>query len=581
MNTFKKLFDLVSAEHYIPVYAVTATNKITILITERDIQDFTIEQSQIKNNNHFSFFTIRKIERDENLILIEIDLNKSKQNYFSESNIESEKFLYKFETNDANNFILYLNRALYRILTPEEIKSINVDGCSKFVTLFPPSSSSLNVDLLLNDNHTNNSQITNSIQPFYVYSRFIEKVLLSNSNNKAQTIEKLVSEVSLKNLRKILKCKIGKINIFRDFPDCSKYFEILLIDIIPFSKYITNLVFDSSINSTVSNNIENYVKCLIKCIENSKYLKEVTFVGELPSGIKDFFTKLCEKKEMSILSLTFKNVKLSQQQLSIFNSSPIKSYRFSGQNFDSNDTLLNFIETNNIDLLSIKNSPQTDFLSNLNKFANITVLSLCKNNIEIGDFFSALSKIESRIQCLYLSGNKCEKEISNDIKIPKFEEIRLDNISWGDFFFSYFQNLLKTQIFVDLSNSTMNDNEWNKVFNYLNTTSDGVSQLCKLLWNGNQVNKSFFSYLRKCVDSLDSLQIVDVIDQSTEKEIFDEFISFLKEGNKLTNLFIGFSKQESKSMTGNQMKSILSALLINMKKEKSKQFYLSVPNSSS
>ena len=570
MKAFKKYFDYVSLKHYTPIYAVTTTKKTTI------------KQSKIHNIHHISFFMIKKIEKTKNKISIDIDTRKSKKGYFCESDNENETFIYEFETNDAKNFIIYLNRALYRVLTAEELKSINIDQCKEFVNTFPTSSPLLSNDGRINENSTANSETPYAIKPFYIYARFIEKVLIENSNYFTESIESIVNEVSLKKLRKIIKYKINKINIFRDFPDCQKYFQILLLDIIPILPNVTNIIFDAPNDD--QNNSEKYILSLIQLIEKAKNIKEVTFVGELPSNIENFFKKLCQKKELSLTILKFKNSILNKKKLSILKSSFISELRFQNTKFDSNQTFLDFIQTKKLNLLSMNNSPQIDFLSNLKRFTKITVLSLCKCNIEISDFFTFLSKEslnENRIQYLYLSGNKCEKQISNEIKIPKFEEIRLDHIKWNENFLPFFQLLIKTQKFIDLSNSTMNENEWNKVFNYLNTTSDGTSQLCQLLWNGNQVNKSFFSYLRKCKNSIDSLQIVDVIDQSTQKETFDEFTSFLKEGNKLINLFIGFSKQSSRSLSGNQLKSILSSLLTNMKTENLKKFYFYVENTSS
>ena len=112
MKAFKKYFDYVSLKHYTPIYAVTTTKKTTI------------KQSKIHNIHHISFFMIKKIEKTKNKISIDIDTRKSKKGYFCESDNENETFIYEFETNDAKNFIIYLNRALYRVLTAEELKSI-------------------------------------------------------------------------------------------------------------------------------------------------------------------------------------------------------------------------------------------------------------------------------------------------------------------------------------------------------------------------------------------------------------------------------------------------------------------------
>ena len=110
MKAFKKYFDYVSLQNYIPLYAITTSNKTTVLITERDIQNFTEEHSKVKIINHISFFMIRKIERRQNHILINADTTKAKKGYYNQSN-ENNQFIFEFETNDASNFIIYLNRA--------------------------------------------------------------------------------------------------------------------------------------------------------------------------------------------------------------------------------------------------------------------------------------------------------------------------------------------------------------------------------------------------------------------------------------------------------------------------------------
>lgn len=580
MKAFKKYFDYVSSQNYIPLYAITTSNKTTVLITERDIQNFTEEHSKVKIINHISFFMIRKIERRQNHISINVDTTKAKKGYYNESN-ENNQFNFEFETNDASNFIIYLNRALYRILTTEELDAIAINEYQDLSASSPILSSALNNDGLT---VLNNSGKTKEIQPFYIYSRFIEKVLLENLDYFTNSIESIVSKDSLKNLKKILKYQITKINVFKDFPDCQKYFQILINDIIPLCQNVIHLTFDTSSITTEGNdndeNSFNYFPYLIQLIQSSNNIKNITFLGELPSNINDFFTNLCKKRPNSLSTLSFKNCSLNQNQLKILKSSFISCIRFHSCTFDSNQSFYDFLQAKKLNLLKIKNSPEIEYLTNLNKFTNISVLSLCKCNIEISEFFSSLSN-ECRIQYLYLTGNKCEKEISNDIQIPKFDEIRLDHITWGGYFLSYLQILLKTQTFIDVSHAIMNDDEWNNVFNYMNTNSNEACQLCKLLWNGNQVSKFFFSYLRKCCSQLDSLQVIDTIDQTTEKDVLNDFTSLLKEGSKLACLSIGFSSQSSRSITGSQLKSILSALLSNMKQNNTKSFYFSVINTQS
>ena len=532
MKKYSKYFEFLSSKSYSPVYAITTNEKAVAVLTNRNI--FLFQDQNFEKATSYSLLLINSIDYDKKNTLV------LKQ--------KNSKVLVELQSKNIDNFIKYLHKVLYRILTFEEYDALD---CVKNVKIIKPKK---------------------RFSLFFVYSRFVEQLAAS----KIQ-----LSINSKKRLKRLLRYKEHSI-VLSDFDDCQNYLDFLIsaLKLIPF---VDTIVFDEKLSNKV-NYVPNIIQIILKTKITINNVKVIKFIDKLPTDIDSFFAELAIEKPKNLLTLSFQNIELSSDQLNALKSSFIYCFEFQNSNFASNDSFFENFLNKDIELLSLDKSIGNQIIPQIGKFINITVLSLLNSGIDIVDVIEFLHKSQDegkvgRIKYVYLGGNNCSRDINinydskDNLKFPTFKVFKVNKVNWGDHFLSCFSLLVSSQYNIDFSYAHITASQYEQVFSFLES-SESVSILASIKWNGNTIDKRFFNYLQKC-DNLRILKIKDIpLDSDAEfsNDCFDSLLSLFKESKKLTRIYMGNnskikgSAENILTFSGKQIKRILDALISSSRK---------------
>lgn len=216
----------------------------------------------------------------------------------------------------------------------------------------------------------------------------------------------------------------------------------------------------------------------------------------------------------------------------------------------SNFSKLRSISMNNTEFLKDKNNLKLffDFL----KEANISIIELVNDRIDIADVFYCLSQTEIPIISLNVSENYCSSKFSGQYILPvTLENIKLAGVNWSP---TALFNLLTSQSYVNMVQLDIsNQLEANSSFDGLASDSDGDvdsklnefallemhralkptgnMNINSLIWNYNMLSNGFFTYIAQ-LKYLEKLSIdCCLCDPNETTSIQNDLVLYLQNSN--------------------------------------------------
>lgn len=409
----------------------------------------------------------------------------------------------------------YILDTIQRVLTDSELKDLNIESLGA-----PPVLRSTR----------------SAISRFQMGSQGNPSILLDET---IQIMNKFIQQG-------IPYLDLGRIN---DLPE----FLPILFDCIPFIPTLKSI-------RIPPNNIQNLPEQIENLLKGKTNLRSININGKLTKAdLIKILEPIKRNRDSHIRGLEFSVSDFHSEELDtiadVVSNTNIKTVGFHDalSNSDSMDTYFyaTFLSpgvTKTLYCLNLENTYNLDVERLFPKLSKVRFLSLANCDLEITNVFTKIPLIvQSRLLELNLSGNRVsdEKFIDESIQFPGFlRSLILNDISWPTdslqlFLYQVFKKIPK-HLKLSLSNTTMDQNEWYKFFDFINNPELGGSynSLSVLIWDNNPLHVNLFSFLKRNTN-LTSLQMNNCFNNQHENnEIFDHMNDFLKSANNLRSLAI-------------------------------------------
>ena len=423
-----------------------------LIITELEILIF--EKQNFKENlilkNKLTWFNISKIEI--------LSINEIKFFFFEE--VEDffikkgeEKFIY-IKTELMKNILKHFRYILETSFNDEELPIFNF------------------LKILLNQK----KKSKNFLNRFKLLLKFKNKNL--NNENKLY-LEKFINS-------KTYFFKLDSIS----FIISELYLFLISLEFIP---SINTLIIPFFISIDI-------FEILSKFILKNKTIKHLVFINKINKNFFKLIHSINSLTNPKIKSISFQNCDFSSEIIneignlySIHSIKRLKIVNSLREQFITSffNLFNNIIGFSKITLLSINKSKGVNINTLLNNLPNLIELSASYCDFELSDFFSTLTNLNSKIERLSISGNKCSKRIDINIKLPiELNSLSMNDISWEissliilwDILINFKSN---TSIPLQLQISKMNlsNEKWDEFFN--NLKGKGSLFLNALKWDEN------------------------------------------------------------------------------------------------
>lgn len=295
---------------------------------------------------------------------------------------------------------------------------------------------------------------------------------------------------------------------------------------------------------------------LIKLVKANQDLEEISFVNvDKVQGFKQFLEAV---DGSSIISLNFQRFAFNDEMygyLLYSNQAPIiQNLSFSECDIGENRLGLfmkvadRFPELTSLtidhDMNTVTPSIISYDLKNFLVTTSLTTLNLRNVNMNLLDFFTAISGHETALQRLDLSLNIFTWKKDAQFELPEtLEYLDLSQCTWDVDAILYMMSTIRffRPTTLDLSSMTVVDNKYERLFNLLEASVPSTHPPTKIIWSSNKLDARFAMFLSR-IHGLKSLNI------NAAKYEDDKMISIL---NSLVVLFQNTNITEF-SLSGNK-----------------------------
>lgn len=280
---------------------------------------------------------------------------------------------------------------------------------------------------------------------------------------------------------------------------------------------------------------------LIKLVKANRDLEEITFVDvEKVQGFKQFLEAIVGS---SIISLNFHRFAFTEEMFGYLlysnQSNMIQNITFNECGLVENRITLfmklfdRFEQLTSLSISHDFNCITPSSLFSMKDFivsTELTHLQLSNCNINLCDFFTIISGQSTSLQDIDLSLNVFTWKKDVEFELPAtIEKINLSQVGWDVDALLYLLTSVdfKRSALVELSNMTVLDNKYERLFNLLEASSPSESPPQSIVWSNNRLDARFAMFLSR----IHGLKLLDL---SYPKYDDDKMVSIL---NSLVVLF--------------------------------------------
>ncbi|KAK8839970.1 hypothetical protein M9Y10_031687 [Tritrichomonas musculus] len=322
----------------------------------------------------------------------------------------------------------------------------------------------------------------------------------------------------------------------------------------------------------------NILKILNNFLKENKTITSLIFKEKLPLNFSNFkSTFLSSSSTQMIQSFKFINSKFSIQNVKdiskIVKKRNVKSLQIINSLGPLSMPPFVYNIYNNpgfqkIEKLTIDHTNSIDIRKMMPYLQNVISLTLTDCRFQIADLFAMLIE-DYQMEYLNISLNINDKRIFDEIIFPKFLSVLVvcgiewDELSLKMFFESIMvhkpeannHSLHEDEIILDLSHSSMKDDDWELFFQQLESIPRG--NVIKFKWNDNPIDKRLISFFDSFVN-LKSLSLDGCIIKNNDDLL--NLLQFICRSKTLE--YLSFAGTEMRNMK-RQILSVIDTLYIN------------------